>query len=134
MIKKLDYLEDLSFYLFALFCCFPQKISSAFLIFFGVVFLFNSLTRFYIEREFAWNISKGVIPAFILLLISVISFLTIFYADNVELVFKRIFEQRLILLLLPIVALLRKRKLDFWAFLKVYIIGNFFSYIIFKLC
>lgn len=126
MIKKLDYLEDLSFYLFALFCCFPQKISSAFLIFFGVVFLFNSLTRFYIEREFAWNISKGVIPAFILLLISVISFLTIFYADNVELVFKRIFEQRLILLLLPIVALLRKRKLDFWAFLKVYIIGNFF--------
>lgn len=126
MIKKIDYFEDFLFYLFAFFCCFPQKISSTFLILFGVVFLFNSVIKFYISREFVWNVSKRLMPAFILLFISLLSFITIFYADNVELIFKRVFEQRLILLLLPIVALLRKRKFDFLAFLKVYIWGNFF--------
>lgn len=126
MIKKIDYFEDFLFYLFAFFCCFPQKISSTFLILFGVVFLFNSVIKFYISREFVWNVSKRLMPAFILLFISLLSFITIFYADNVELILKRVFEQRLILLLLPIVALLRKRKFDFLAFLKVYIWGNFF--------
>ncbi len=126
MIKKLGYIEEISFYLFAFFCCFPQKISSLFLIIYGTIFFVNIIVKFKNEGKISINCCKGTIPSWILIAFSVYSFLTIFYAENSQLVLSRIFEQRLTLLLLPFIAILQRSKIDFILFLKIFVLGNFF--------
>lgn len=126
MIKKLAYLEEIAFYLFAFFCCFPQKISSLFLIIYGTIFLVNIVAKLKNEGKISINCSKGTIPSWILIAFSVYSFLTLFYAESSQLVLSRIFEQRLTLLLLPFIAVLKRSKIDFILFLKIFVLGNFF--------
>ena len=126
MIKKLDFIEEICLYLFVFFCCFPQKISSTFLIVYGAVFLLNRITQLFVNKTFSIIISKRTIPAIILICFSLISFITLIYVDSTESALKRMFEQRLTLLLLPLVALLKQNKLDFSAFFKVFVLGNFF--------
>ncbi|MCQ2210616.1 MAG: O-antigen ligase family protein [Paludibacteraceae bacterium] len=126
-LKRLfDILEEYSLYLFAFFCCFYQKLSSIFFVIWGSCWIVNNLFTLISEKKIALTWTKEKIPAALLLSLSIIGLLTITYASDSSLVFKRIFEQRLSILLVPIAILIGCKKINLKTLLYFFIYGNLF--------
>lgn len=118
---------------FALSIAFPRNIS---------VWIFGFWTLFTVIRFFADSIGGNLkfsslgkmdFPCLLLLGLSIIGLCGVFYADSPDFVVRKTFGPRCALLLLPLLALLNRRKLDFNMMLKYFIIGNALS-IVFSLC
>lgn len=122
--KTFDFIERYSFYAFAFFCCFPQKISSVFFIIWGCLFILGKVIRAWGGERIFVAPRKQQFCVYLLLGFMLWGLATALYADNGQLVLKRIFEQRLCLFLLPIFFLLGGRRCDFKQVLRYFILGN----------
>ena len=125
LLKKLDCIEEYCLYLFAFFCPFMQKLSSAFFIVFGSVFLLRRVYEFAAEKKsFTLCKEKRCMSNLLLLIFMLWGFATIIYADDREMLMKRILEQRLCLLLVPAISLSGGVKCDFKSLLRAFVLGN----------
>ncbi|MBR5971571.1 MAG: O-antigen ligase family protein [Paludibacteraceae bacterium] len=119
-----DTIEEYSLYLFAFFCCFPQKISSIFFVTWGSCWIIKTLIQLFTQKtiHITWN--KDKLPSILLLTISILGLITALYAADYSLTFKRIFEQRLSLLLVPIAIIIGCTRINLKTLLYCFIYGN----------
>ncbi len=119
-----DTIEEYSLYLFAFFCCFPQKISSIFFVTWGSCWIINTLIKLFTQKSIHITWNKNKLPSIILLSISILGVITALYAADPSLTFKRIFEQRLSLLLVPIAIIVGCTRINLKTLLYCFIYGN----------
>ena len=107
-------------YLLAVSIAFPQKVSSYILGIWSISYIianYNSKERISITKE---NISN-----ILLLCLSFIGLTYIFYTEDYSALLNRTFNQRLTIIILPILALLNKTPISFDKIIKCFILGNF---------
>lgn len=119
-----DTFEEYSLYLFAFFCCFPQKISSIFFVTWGSCWIINTLITLITQRKLTITWTREKIPAVLLLSLSVLALISVIYAADSSLALKRIFGQRLSILLVPIAILIGCQKINLKTFIYAFIYGN----------
>lgn len=125
-------LKEITLYLFAFFCCFPQKISSAFFILFGVVYALDTLLKLATREPINFSFNHKNTGGILLFSLALLGLATALYAQEPQHIFKATFGARLSLLLIPIIATINTPNCHFKTLLRFFIVGNF-VFILFSL-